>query len=109
MPCEPECLFIVANYWHNVKLFMATLPTVAVSECPGPVLCPHRPPCPLCAGVARVEARAVSRDILTSESNVGAAGVFAVETRASPLPPTCPLELETKVHPKIRNHGEGPY
>ena len=55
------------------------------------------------------EARAVSRDILTSESNVGAAGVFAVETRASPLPPTCPLELETKVHPKIRNHGEGPY
>ena len=36
------------------------------------------------------EARAVSRDILSCESNVGAAGVFAVETRASPLPPTCP-------------------
>ena len=22
---------------------------------------------------------------------------------------TTPLELETKVHPKVRNHGEGPY
>ena len=21
----------------------------------------------------------------------------------------CVLELETKVHPKVRNHGEGPY
>ena len=21
----------------------------------------------------------------------------------------CPLELETKAHPKVRNYGEGPY
>ena len=24
-------------------------------------------------------------------------------------PGRCSLELETKVHPKVRNHGEGPY
>ena len=24
-------------------------------------------------------------------------------------PVTCLVELETKVHPKVRNHGEGPY
>ena len=50
--------------------------------------------------------------ILTSMTNAGCA--HSKLTMWPPQPAsralqTSGLELETKVHPKVRNHGEGPY
>ena len=43
--------------------------------------------------------------------DLGIAGAGVATTRATSDTDTCGegVELETKVHPKVRNHGEGPY
>ena len=57
-----------------------------------------------------VTASAGWMDLIISVTNARINSSTAPRPRArESLAVRCPVELETKVHPKVRNHGEGPY
>ena len=57
-----------------------------------------------CANRQTFIAKIQSLDAETQHSLTQSAASFIIVKVAG-----CKLELETKVHPKVRNHGEGPY